>query len=201
MVGAAGRAFEEKMGYKLGRITGLDPASPCFYHFNPSGPKFAGGTLRSLSKTDARFVDVIHTNGGQLGVKEEIGHYDFYPNGGEEQPGCGDNMKCSHERAPKLFAETIGLGNENRHMAIRNIFRTKDNLGTRMGYATISGEHLSGSYFLTTESESDPYGSIQDAFETTALAGVKVGLMALYLHITIIPRSVLDIINLIPINK
>lgn len=47
-------------------------------------PKFAnvapGGRLDS---SDAHFVDVIHSCAGILGIKESIGHIDFYPNNGE----------------------------------------------------------------------------------------------------------------------
>ena len=68
----------------LSRITGLDPA----------GPLFEGYTSNvRLDKTDADFVDVIHSNGdsliiGGLGAWEPIGHVDFYPNGGKAQRGC-----------------------------------------------------------------------------------------------------------------
>jgi len=42
-----------------------------------------------LSRADATFVDVIHTDGGNLGFARPIGHADFYPNGGSRhQPGC-----------------------------------------------------------------------------------------------------------------
>ena len=41
-----------------------------------------------LSADDAALVDVIHTNAGKLGEGPAIGHIDFYPNGGKEQPGC-----------------------------------------------------------------------------------------------------------------
>ncbi|EZA53331.1 Exosome component [Ooceraea biroi] len=66
------------------RITGLDPAQPCFKRAEASA---------HLHKTDAPFVDVIHTNGRLLrrlglGLPDAIGHIDFYPNGGEMQPGC-----------------------------------------------------------------------------------------------------------------
>ncbi|ESP04958.1 hypothetical protein LOTGIDRAFT_70058, partial [Lottia gigantea] len=67
---------------KPGRITGLDPAGFRFINNPPSG---------RLAKTDADFVDVIHTNDGhvkELGNGETLGTVDFYPNGGEEQPGC-----------------------------------------------------------------------------------------------------------------
>ena len=45
-----------------------------------------------LDITDADFVDIIHTNGGNdddhMAIFETIGHVDFYPNGGQDQPGC-----------------------------------------------------------------------------------------------------------------
>lgn len=40
-----------------------------------------------LSKTDAAYVQVIHTNGGILGMQGQVGTADFYPNGGIRQPG------------------------------------------------------------------------------------------------------------------
>ncbi|KAH6925296.1 hypothetical protein HPB50_003387 [Hyalomma asiaticum] len=80
--GFCGRHFYKNTKTKLGRITGLDPAGPLFQ-----------GTPVALSYKDANFVDVIHTNAGsfaelKLGIKGPIGHVDFYPNGGSEQPGC-----------------------------------------------------------------------------------------------------------------
>nr|CAD7573832.1 unnamed protein product [Timema californicum] len=64
----------------LNRITGLDPAYPEY------GRRNALGRLNTL---DAEFVDVIHTDSGQLGFPNPIGHIDFFPNGGRRtQPGC-----------------------------------------------------------------------------------------------------------------
>ena len=42
-----------------------------------------------LDTTDADFVDIIHTDLKGLGIDQPIGHLDFYPNGGDVQPGCG----------------------------------------------------------------------------------------------------------------
>ncbi|KAI8125504.1 Inactive pancreatic lipase-related protein 1 [Lucilia cuprina] len=67
--------------YRVGRITGLDPARPAFE--DCIGPE------NHLDRTDAEFVDVIHSCAGFLGFKNPIGHVDFYPNGGHPpQPGC-----------------------------------------------------------------------------------------------------------------
>ncbi|XP_042314423.1 LOW QUALITY PROTEIN: pancreatic lipase-related protein 2-like [Sceloporus undulatus] len=80
---AGGEAGRRKPG--LSRITGLDPAGPLFHHTPPQ--------VR-LDPSDAKFVDVIHTNIGRLffelgdGIIEPCGHLDFYPNGGEIMPGC-----------------------------------------------------------------------------------------------------------------
>jgi len=46
-----------------------------------------------LDASDAQFVDVIHSNGapiveGGAGLRQASGHVDFYPNGGDYQPGC-----------------------------------------------------------------------------------------------------------------
>ncbi|XP_035227703.1 pancreatic triacylglycerol lipase-like isoform X2 [Stegodyphus dumicola] len=99
----------------LGRITGLDPAGPYFYEAHPKA---------RLDATDAEFVDVIHTNGGNnllegLGIAEAIGHVDFYLNGGMQQPGCYNKSlayqaeedfevhSCSHSRAFVLFTASV----------------------------------------------------------------------------------------------
>ncbi|XP_066596139.1 phospholipase A1-like [Prorops nasuta] len=70
--------------WPLERITGLDPAQPCFKNVASSV---------YLNKNDAPFIDIIHTNGKLLlnlglGLPQPIGHADFYPNGGRVQPGC-----------------------------------------------------------------------------------------------------------------
>ncbi|OCT69730.1 hypothetical protein XELAEV_18036654mg [Xenopus laevis] len=80
---AAGEAGKQMPS--IGRITGLDPAQPYFQN-NPTD-------LR-LDPTDARLVDVIHTDTAPfdsslgLGINQLVGHLDFFPNGGIQMPGC-----------------------------------------------------------------------------------------------------------------
>jgi len=96
----------------LPRVTGLDPAYPLFSMEN---------TDQRLDTSDAEFVDVIHTNSGNLlqaslSFPQPIGHIDFFVNGGHSQPGCGFIISggitdllgaCSHTRAPLYFTESI----------------------------------------------------------------------------------------------
>lgn len=102
---------------RIARITGLDPAGPIFVELNAS---------MRLDPTDARFVDVLHTNGGSitkgaLGLSSPAGHVDYYCNGGSLQPGCYfssvtksimdpvERVACSHRRSYRYFIEIIKL--------------------------------------------------------------------------------------------
>ncbi|KPJ11276.1 Pancreatic lipase-related protein 1 [Papilio machaon] len=107
----------------ISRITGLDPAGPLFDFQDPR--------VR-LDSTDAKFVDVIHSNGetlilGGLGAAQPLGHVDFYPNGGRVQHGCSNlfvgavsdlvlpwaaasaegRSLCNHRRAYKFFTDSV----------------------------------------------------------------------------------------------
>lgn len=85
----------------VARITGLDPAMPGFNKVSPKD---------RLDRSNAKFVDCIHTCSGTLGLTEAICTADFYPNGGKNiQPGCPfyDLGKCSHFRSFEFFTESI----------------------------------------------------------------------------------------------
>ncbi|XP_072280372.1 pancreatic lipase-related protein 2-like [Pyxicephalus adspersus] len=118
----AGEAGKREHG--IGRISGLDPAGP---YFEDTPPEVR------LDPTDAIFVDAIHTNAPSsyfnfgfsgFGMRQTVGNVDFFPNGGEQMPGCdkiflqpGDLDKvidglykkifCSHQRSFALFTESI----------------------------------------------------------------------------------------------
>ena len=68
IAGFAGKTSTKGTGQMIQKISGLDPAGPCFFN-EPSD-------LR-LSKTDANFVDVVHSDIRALGITNPIGKY-FY---------------------------------------------------------------------------------------------------------------------------
>ncbi|XP_050532433.1 pancreatic triacylglycerol lipase-like [Daktulosphaira vitifoliae] len=118
--GFAGKSLKQD-GITIGRITGLDPASPLFRELLSS-------SLSSLSSNDATFVDVVHTDGAKvwsegLGLFNPIGDVDYFPNGGLDQPGCeqvrgslivsrlegtmNSSVVCNHLRALQFFLESL----------------------------------------------------------------------------------------------
>ena len=65
---------------------GLDPAGPLFENRDATC---------GLNPSSADLVDVLHTNGEpgislilNVGTMKPLGHIDFYPNGGGDQPQC-----------------------------------------------------------------------------------------------------------------
>ena len=53
-----------------------------------------------LDKSDAYYVDVIHTDANPLlnfglGLWQQSGHLDFYPNGGKTMSGCKKGLAGS----------------------------------------------------------------------------------------------------------
>ncbi|XP_045101239.1 pancreatic lipase-related protein 3-like [Portunus trituberculatus] len=106
----------------------MDPAGPFFYNVTEE---------HRLDPSDAEFVQVIHTDacsiltvgivlgegrsegkGGHLticlGMRMQMGHVDFYPNGGKYQPACsfgftgaGEARGCNHDVAQKYWLESI----------------------------------------------------------------------------------------------
>ncbi|XP_026328873.1 endothelial lipase-like [Hyposmocoma kahamanoa] len=72
-------------------ITALDPGA----NMEDSGHIFGPDA--------AIYTEAIHTNSGLMGHGDVVAHTDFFPNGGDYQPGCGIvNFVCSHERYRKI---------------------------------------------------------------------------------------------------
>jgi pimeloyl-ACP methyl ester carboxylesterase len=160
---------------KLGRVTGLDPAGPLF-EGNPD--KRVG-----LNPTSAGLVDVIHTD-QELGTERDIGHIDFYPTGGNNQPGCflrdvfsKANFhkfnkdidlydSCSHGRAYQFMTESIKSDCFRATRKCTNYNNLPGSCSTcttcgstpcaLMGYAADNSCSRSGMYYLTVTA-SAPY--------------------------------------------
>lgn len=88
------------LGGKIGRITGLDPASPWI--------RTIENTTNRLDKNDAIFVDVIHTCTDYPGINVPIGHVDIWPNGGScLQPGCVIETSCKQTFHNKILLKIL----------------------------------------------------------------------------------------------
>ncbi|KAH8317101.1 hypothetical protein KR074_011834, partial [Drosophila pseudoananassae] len=152
IVGAAGRHLTKLTGKVIPRITGLDPAKPCFNE---------GEVLSGLMRGDASFVDVIHSNSGVLGKRDPMGDADFYPSGLDPLPAGCYSVVCAHARSWEYYAETVFPGNERNFLATRcsSLARLREfrcpGDGIPMGYAVPLT--TKGSYFLEVN-PSEPYG-------------------------------------------
>ncbi|XP_071644563.1 pancreatic triacylglycerol lipase-like isoform X2 [Temnothorax longispinosus] len=151
IVGIAARNADSDISY----VVGLDPALP---GFSRAGP----GSM--ISSDDAKYVEIIHTNGGLLGILAAIGDVDYYPNGGERQHGCrvDPGGACSHARSYKFFAESInsevgfhGKSCTSFHRFIKGL--CKDSHASIMGgHKPLFSAH--GTYYLNTN-PSSPFAS------------------------------------------
>ncbi|XP_066988289.1 pancreatic triacylglycerol lipase-like, partial [Macrobrachium rosenbergii] len=142
----------------VGRITGLDPAGPGF--------EGASDDVR-LDKSDAAFVDVIHTSACPqskicLGLSGSFGHVDFFPNGGGSQPGCevlgpvGDALSgCSHKRAYEYWTESVNGLTKFKSVPCPdwNSFRAGNCVACGQGCLNMGvhvNKQLRGDYYLET---------------------------------------------------
>ena len=84
---------------------GLDPAGP---GFNLVSNEFR------LDKSDATFVDIIHTDANLLGTFRVVGDADFYPNGGKDQPLCRAESKFLFSSYEVFRGDdgVVGMGGE-----------------------------------------------------------------------------------------
>ncbi|XP_061717667.1 pancreatic lipase-related protein 2-like [Cydia pomonella] len=148
IAGVAGKRLQQNTGQQASRITGLDPAGPCFSKVDVGA---------RLDRGDAAYVDVVHTNAGMLGIKEPVGHKDFYPNGGMTQPGCL-LATCDHTRAWELLAEAISAPNDfpARKCENRTLFQNGLCAGNELAYMGNSAGSP-GTYYFNTAASS-PFG-------------------------------------------
>jgi hypothetical protein len=143
------------MSTTLQRVTGMDPA----------GPWFEGSLDRTvgLNPTSARLVDVIHTD-TTYGTLRDVGHIDFYPGGGRNQPGCVVDT-CSHSRGYQYMDESISANCFQARSKCTDYNSLPGSCSTCtcgaspcaiMGYGADTGCQTSGWFYLTVTS-SAPY--------------------------------------------
>ena len=150
-VGLVGRTVKKISNgqYVIPKIFALDPAGPGF-EFNTI---VGVSGFNSITKDDGEYVQVIHTNGGRLGVEKRVGHADFFVNGGNEQPGCLVDL-CHHQRSWVYFQESV---REDQIYMSRKCDSYYDFLNgfcdnndiQYMGYSS-NGTYPMGTYFLRT---------------------------------------------------
>lgn len=131
------------------RISALDPAFPLFY--------LTAGLAAHLSKHDAEFVDVIHTDAWLYGAPSSTGTADFWPNGGKTlQPGCpkrnykmlSDNDLSSHRRSWWFWAESVSDRFPIRFDAVaaKSWDEFKQNKIIELGPPVVMGHHCPTKY-------------------------------------------------------
>ncbi|XP_014354939.2 phospholipase A1 VesT1.02-like [Papilio machaon] len=108
ILGYAGTTYSDMTSEKIWRITGIDPAGPCFSN------SFIDNQIRSGV---AQYVEVYHCNAGGLGTTAVLADIDFFFNKGRKQPDChegyipayGESVaaKCSHKACVKFWSETV----------------------------------------------------------------------------------------------
>lgn len=91
---AAGIAGQHVRSGRIPIIVGLDPAQPLITK---------SAIDRRLDSGDADLVQVIHTTGGTLSITYPMGHADFYPNAGTDQPGCDSKFLGNEFLYKKIF--------------------------------------------------------------------------------------------------
>jgi len=103
--------------FKMDRISGLDPAGPCFNE-NKGDIEIVGNRW-GLHKNAAYFVDNYHTDGDYYGTTILKGHLNLYAGkpsgyGAGLQPTCSINClsACCHSMAHEYYARSIDIGQD-----------------------------------------------------------------------------------------
>ncbi|XP_053618175.1 pancreatic lipase-related protein 2-like [Plodia interpunctella] len=93
-VGGQYAAIASRLAGRLGHVTALDP------------PIWEDEADR-LRTGDAMYTEVVFTTSDGVKPNERYGQVDFYPNGGQDMPGCGGDWACNHARSYFYMAESV----------------------------------------------------------------------------------------------
>lgn len=64
---------------------------------------------------------------GKFGLLSQVGHVDYYPNGGSDQPHCGSRGSCNHWAAIYYFIESLKTGKHFYSVGCKSWNDFKDN--------------------------------------------------------------------------
>lgn len=109
MLGYAGTTYTDITKEKISRVTGIDPAGPCFSN---------GYIDDQIRSGVGEYVEVYHCNAGELGTTSTLADTDFFFNKkGKKQPPChegiipakgeSDAAKCSHKACVRYYMMSV----------------------------------------------------------------------------------------------
>lgn len=99
LIGYAGH----RLNGTIKRIIALDPAQPNFKDSQKN---------ERVDVDSGQFVMVLHTSTMFLGLREPVGHVDFYFNGGQMQPSCNSDTVCGHVIVLNYLADSLKNSSE-----------------------------------------------------------------------------------------
>lgn len=175
VAGFVGKNLQDDI--RLGVIVGLDAAQTIYKDVEPS---------QRLSRGDADYVMVIHTNTEEIGLRDAIGDLDLYFYGGETQPGCDSEIdrSCSHERAFTYFGYSVSRSPFKGIFCEReaDLVECKNNSKNSISIAAEPiNKQIKGIYYAEVDQEFfDLYGGGQGSINTGIWKSV-VGITVFYL--------------------
>merc|ERR1740129_1656289 len=150
-VGEAGRELarlgNRRKGFKPARVTGMDPAGPCFTRgqlplfkcslLSPRGSLTTPLDGNKIGKDSGIFVDIVHSNPGEMGSAKELGHVDYFVNG-KRGTNMGNRLQtnCNSDKESHAYAVNVVVasikGNQRQKFG-RSIFEVSKLTSTLRG--------------------------------------------------------------------
>lgn len=152
--GYLGKFYKSLTGKQMKTIIGLEPAFPCFFN--------NGKGLQTLNSSHAENVITVHSNCQGCGQEYPYGKASIYINGDLfNQPGCGLDMVCSHNRVAHVWCEAVFPENEYwlkaRKCESFSMLKRNRCPGSIIYVGPYIDKNASGIYLLPTRS-AQPFG-------------------------------------------